>query len=56
LLRVNSEVEKQIPEIHRIIGLRNILAHGYDAIDYRILWSAVVDHLTILKADLEKLD
>jgi uncharacterized protein with HEPN domain len=28
LLRVNSEVEKQIPEIHRIIGLRNILAHG----------------------------
>lgn len=55
LLRLNPDVDAHVPEIHRIIGLRNILAHGYDAVDYRILWSAAIDHLAKLKKDLANL-
>ncbi len=45
LIRIDPTVEARIPESRRIIGLRNVLAHGYDSVDYRILWSAVADHL-----------
>lgn len=31
----------QIVNGRKIIGMRNVLAHGYDVIDYRILWSTV---------------
>ena len=29
-----------IPDIHRIIALRNILAHGYAVVDDGVVWSA----------------
>jgi len=41
--RVSSSTQKAHPEIpwHEIIGTRNRLVHGYDAIDYDILWNIV---------------
>ena len=30
----------KIPSGNRIIAMRNILAHGYDRVDYQILWDA----------------
>lgn len=55
LIRIEPSVETRIPEARRIIGLRNLLAHGYDSVDYRILWSAVTDHLPKLLQDLATL-
>lgn len=41
---------------HRdIISFRNILVHGYDAIDDRIVWSIIEDELDNLKEDVERL-
>src|SRR5437773_1288574 len=40
----------QIPEFHRIIGLRNRLIHGYDNVDDEILWDVVHSKLPPLKA------
>lgn len=51
-LRDEPQRALAITHIHRIIGLRNILAHGYDAIDYSILWSAVVHHLPQLHEEV----
>lgn len=45
----------QLSDTHKIIGMRNILAHGYDAIDYDILWDAVVNKLPALQAEVLKL-
>ncbi len=28
----------KIPEYQKIIGFRNVIAHGYDIIDYDVLW------------------
>lgn len=41
LARQNAEVFGSIDQGHKIIGMRNVLAHGYDIVDHRILWSTV---------------
>jgi uncharacterized protein with HEPN domain len=55
LLRDDPALEPAITHARRIIGLRNLLAHGYDVIDYRILWSAVNLHLPLLKKEVSGL-
>jgi uncharacterized protein with HEPN domain len=55
LLRSAPEAEASIANARRIIGLRNLLAHGYDSIDHRILWAAVVNHLPQLKREIDQL-
>ena len=45
---------EKIENARKIIGMRNVLAHGYDVIDYRILWSVIlrfkVHHLFALQS------
>ena len=41
LRKADPEVAQRIPDLSRIIGLRNILAHGYAVIDDAVVWSAV---------------
>ena len=36
-----SALGKVLPEYRKIIGLRNVLAHGYDTIDHEIIWDLV---------------
>ena len=43
----------QIPDFHRIVGLRNRLIHGYDNVDNEILWDVVQSKLGPLKAQVE---
>ncbi len=35
-----SESAEAIPDLHRIVGLRNVLAHGYAVVDDRVVWVA----------------
>lgn len=41
----------QIRDATNIIGMRNIIAHGYDVIDLDIVWDVVDQHLPALKSD-----
>lgn len=43
---------ESITDSHRIIGMRNILAHGYDVIDDKIVWEAVQSHIPLLKKEI----
>ena len=55
LRQANSEwLEENIPDCRRIIGLRNVIAHGYDVVDYDILWDVVRNHVTPLKKTLRE--
>jgi uncharacterized protein with HEPN domain len=39
----------------QIVGLRNRLIHGYDNVDFDILWEIVTQDLPPLIAELEKI-
>lgn len=39
-----------------IIGLRNRLIHGYDAVDYEIVWRVVQEDLEPLIRKLEQME
>ena len=41
--------------IATIVSFRNILAHGYDSIDHRIVWGIVEEDLGTLLEDVERL-
>jgi uncharacterized protein with HEPN domain len=55
LLRDEPVIELSITHARRIVGLRNLLAHGYDVVDHRIIWSVIELHLPLLKIEVEKL-
>ena len=45
----------KIREYRNIVSFRNILVHGYDSIDNRIVWGIVEDDLGNLLADVQRL-
>ncbi len=58
LNRIKKTDENMVKEIERyrdIISCRNILIHGYDSIDERIVWGVIQEDLDKLLEDIEKL-
>jgi uncharacterized protein with HEPN domain len=55
LSRDNPTVLDKIREHRNIVSFRNILAHGYDSIDNRIVWSIIEEDLGKLLEDVERL-
>ncbi len=51
----DSELADRLPELRRIIGLRNRIIHGYDAVDEEILWDAVQFKIPLLSEQLSVL-
>lgn len=50
----DPEAERRIPELRKIVGMRNRLIHGYDEVDYNIVWDVVMTKLPILGMQLEQ--
>jgi uncharacterized protein with HEPN domain len=58
LVRIRQDdpaVLTRLSDSEKIIGFRNILVHGYDAIDHKTVWSAIHDNLPILIEETETL-
>lgn len=53
LRRVDAETAALIPEIQRIIGLRNVLAHGYAVVDDTVVWAAATSRVPELRARVD---
>jgi uncharacterized protein with HEPN domain len=55
--RVSQATQAAHPEIpwREIIGTRNRLIHGYDAVDYAILWEIVATDFPSLAAQIREL-
>ena len=45
----------KITDADKIIGFRNVIIHGYDIIDSKIIWDAVKFNLPTLKAEVRSL-
>jgi uncharacterized protein with HEPN domain len=46
---------KLIPDVRRIIGLRNRIIHGYDSVDDELLWQTIQGHVPPLERRLVEL-
>jgi uncharacterized protein with HEPN domain len=55
LRRHAPEVVEQISASNKIVGLRNVLIHGYDQVDYAALWITVQESLPVLRLEVETL-
>ena len=65
LLEIGGEAASRVPADERaqcsgipwiqIVGLRNRLIHGYDNVDFDILWEIVTRDLSPLIAELDKI-
>ena len=55
--QVSIERQMDIPEIDwgQIISLRNRLIHGYDSVDFDILWQILTQDLPVLAEKLERI-
>lgn len=53
ILKVESDIA--ISHAKQIVGTRNYVIHGYDSLVPDILWSIVVNHLPLLKKEVEDL-
>lgn len=55
LKHLDETVLAAIPQHRRIIGFRNVITHGYDAIEPELVWDAIQNHLPTLKQAIEAL-
>ena len=55
LSREDPELAARIPDIARIVGFRNVLAHGYEIVDDEVVWDAATTDLPALAACVEAL-
>jgi uncharacterized protein with HEPN domain len=55
LSRENPTVLDKIREHRNIVSFRNILAHGYNSIDNRIVWGIIGEDLGKLLEDVKRL-
>lgn len=54
--RVSLTVRERIPEVpwSRVVGMRNRLIHGYDSVDFDIVWEVVAQDLPPLIEVLQR--
>lgn len=51
----NANPHIEISDMREYIGMRNIIAHGYDIVSYQTLWDAANKDVPKLKSEVEKL-
>jgi uncharacterized protein with HEPN domain len=55
LARTCPEQAARVGQLQRIVGFRNRIIHGYDAIDHATVWGVMGGHLPQLLAEVEAL-
>lgn len=52
--KLEPEILNEFPDWQKIIAFRNIIAHGYDAIDDEIVFLVIKKQVPVLLSDLNK--
>ena len=53
--RVAPDLALKITDHSRIIGFRHVLVHGYDSLDYDLVWYIATEKLSILHREVQAL-
>lgn len=54
-LALDPGIAHHITDVHQIIGLRHVIAHEYDNIDYAAIWRILQTEVPVLRRELEAL-
>ena len=46
---VDGDIYSVIPHASQIVGFRNILVHGYNAVSNQLVWEIIRDHISELR-------
>ncbi len=52
LRELEQPIYERFPEPEKVVGLRNIIVHGYDVIDPHVLWAIATERLSDLRVVL----
>jgi uncharacterized protein with HEPN domain len=55
LAGVDPDTAACIGSHRQIVDFRNVLIHGYDLIDHRIVWSTIAEKIPVLLTEVESL-
>lgn len=55
LAQHDPETAAQIGDYRQIIAFRNLLIHGYDLVDHRLVWSTIEQQVPTLLREVESL-
>lgn len=55
LRNLDPDTAKRVPNIHKIVGMRNILIHGYAEVNNLTVWRTAAEDLDEVVASLELL-
>ena len=55
LVKIAPHLANEIDHHRRIIDFRNVLSHGYDLIDPKIVWDAIAFYLPLVQTQVMKL-
>ena len=50
----DDSLKNIIPDLPRIVGMRNRIIHGYDSVDPKLVWDLVKSKIPLLLAQLEQ--
>lgn len=53
MLKIDPELS--ISSSRKIVNTRNYVIHGYDSLTPEILWNIVINHLPVLKTEVDEL-
>jgi uncharacterized protein with HEPN domain len=53
--QTDSETAKAIPDLRSIVGMRNQIVHGYDSVDYFVVWKVATEDIPLLAVVLDDL-
>ena len=52
---LNRDSSIQLPNSRKIVDTRNRIIHGYDTVSDDIIWGIIINHLPVLKSEIENL-
>ena len=55
LRKMDGETAEKVPDLARIVGLRNVLAHGYAMVDDEVVWQAASKRVPELLREVQRL-
>lgn len=55
LTRLDPDTAARIGSHRQIVDFRNVLIHGYDLIEHRIVWGTIAEKIPVLLVEVESL-